>query len=89
MPAVFCISVTQIIQIPSSAATGAHLALENWGFCPCPWSREGSSPAPLGSVSPTRAGGAPGGCGEPLAGVVEVAQQPHLQSVLHLGLSLG
>lgn len=41
MPAVLCISVTQIIQIHSSKTTCAHLAFENWEFRPCPQSREG------------------------------------------------
>lgn len=41
MPAVFCMSVTQIIQIHSSKTTCAHLAFEKWELCPCLQSREG------------------------------------------------
>lgn len=41
MPAVFCMSVTQIIQIHSSKTSCAHLAFEKWELCPCLQSREG------------------------------------------------
>lgn len=63
------------------------------------WKIEGSVPAPGAGkalvqhpwalLAPPVLGVLLGAVGEPLAGVVEVAQQPHLQSVLHLGLSLG
>jgi len=58
MPAVFCISVTQIIQIHSSKATCVHLALEKIDNSALACSPERSySPAHVGRVNTTPAGG--------------------------------